>query len=53
MKTPTSITVVIPAIQNIFGNIKLAQSPHVNVLTLLCESNTELTQKILTLEAVG
>lgn len=43
MKTPTSITVVISAVQNIFGNIKLSQSPHVNMLPLLCENNRELT----------
>lgn len=49
MKTPTGITVVISAVQNIFGNIKLSQPPHVNVLPLLCESNTE---KTLSLEGV-
>lgn len=49
MKTPTSITVVISVVQNIFGNIKLSQSLHVNVLPLLCESDTE---NILSLEGV-
>lgn len=43
MKTPTSITVIMSAVQNIFGNIKLSQLSHVNMLLLLCESNTELT----------
>lgn len=44
MKTLTESTVDISAVQNIFGNIVLSHSPHVNTLPLLwilAPSNTE------------